>query len=255
MPGLTVLHTNDLHGRLRPQGVEIIRREKESAGDCLLLDAGDAVSSGNIGFRPGGEPALALMNEAGYDAMAIGNREFHFLRPGLHSKIKLARFPVLCANIRAPGAGNPLAPIRPSIVVQAGGYKVALFGLTVPMITRSMLAGKFSPYWFEDPIESAREIVPSLRDKVDVVIALTHMGIKEDEALAQAAPGIDLIVGGHSHDLLESPTKVGNTSVVHAGWFAHFLGKVEITGNPGNLSISGGLMTLQPIERSKRRAP
>lgn len=250
MPNLTILHTNDLHGRLRPEGVEIIRREKASEGDCLLLDAGDAIASGNISYRPGGEPALALMSEAGYDAMGMGNREFHFLKPGLHSKVKLARFPVLCANVE--GAGDL---IQASMIVEVGGYRVALFGLTVPMITKKMLASRFSPYRFEDPIETAKEIVPALRDQADIVIAVTHIGIKADEALAQEVPGIDLIVGGHTHSALHKPLMIGGTSIVQAGWFAHFLGKVQITGEPGDLSITSGLMPLQPSGRSRRLTP
>ncbi len=281
MPNLTILHTNDLHGRLRPEGVEIIRREKESAGDCLLLDAGDAIASGNISYRPGGEPALGLMSEAGYDAMAMGNREFHFLKPGLQSKVKLARFPVLCANMDCGRRGDPStvarfetsaaplrsaieasnratvegSPLRPHYIVERGGYRVAIFGLTVPMITKEMLASRFSPYRFEDPIETAKAIVPALRDQADLVIAVTHIGIKADEALAQEVPGIDLIVGGHTHSVLHEPLMIGGTSIVQAGWFAHFLGKVQITGEPGNLSITGSLIPLQPSARSRDITP
>ncbi len=254
MPNLTILHTNDLHGKLRPDGVERIRLARESASECLLLDAGDAVTSGNIYYRPGGEPALALMSEAGYDAMAMGNREFHFLRPGLHSKVRLARFPVLCANIR--GADDDIGPsIRRSMTVERGGFRVAIFGLTVAMITRKMLASRVSPYWFEDPVDAAMEIVPSLRAEADVVIAVTHIGAKSDETLAQAVPGIDLIVGGHTHSVLAEPIRIGGASIVQAGWFAHCLGKVEISGEPGRLLITGSLLELQPSVHPKRRAP
>jgi len=193
------------------------------------------------------------MSEAGYDAMAMGNREFHFLKPGLHSKVKLARFPVLCANIH--GAEDAIGPsIRRSITMVRGGYRVALFGLTVPMITRKMLASKVSPYWFDDPIHAAREIVPDLRIQADVIIAVTHIGSKLDETLAQEVPGIDLIVGGHTHSVLDEPVRIGNTSIVQAGWFAHYLGRVEITGEPGSLSIEGCLLPLQSA-RTKGSAP
>lgn len=100
MPDITILHTNDFHGKMPPLAQEIIAREKASSPNPVLLDAGDAVSSGNIYYRPCGEPILAKMTELGYDAMAMGNREFHFLAAGLRSKVKLARFPVLAANLR-----------------------------------------------------------------------------------------------------------------------------------------------------------
>ncbi len=252
MPNLTILHTNDLHGKLRPEGAEIIRRARESAGECLLLDAGDAVTSGNIYYRPGGEPALRLMSEAGYDAMAMGNREFHFLRPGLQSKIGLARFPVLCANIR--GSEDAIGPsIRPWMLVERGGYTIALVGLTVPMITRKMLARRFSPYWFDDPIAAASEIVPMLRARADVVIAVTHIGLSADKRLAQDVPGIDLIVGGHTHAVLAEPVTVAGTRIVQAGWFAHYLGRVVISGEPGRLSMEASLLELQHGGSSTRR--
>lgn len=252
MPNLTILHTNDLHGRLQLEGAEVIRRTRESAVECLLLDAGDAVTSGNVMFRPGGEPALGLMSDAEYDAMAMGNREFHFLWRGLQSKVKLARFPVLCANIR--GSDAAIGPsIRASIILERGGYRVAVLGLTVPMITKRMLARVVSPYWFEDPIAAAQEIVPALREQADIVVALTHIGLQSDELLAREVPGIDLIVGGHTHAVLSEILVVAGTAIAQAGWWAHHIGRVHITGDPGSLSITGSLLPLQPGGRSTRR--
>lgn len=245
MPNLTILHTGDFHGSLRTDGAERIGLEKASAGDCLLLDAGDAVSSGNIYYRRAGEPVLALMSDLGYNAMALGNREFHFLKPGLESKVKLARFPVLCANLRGPD--NAIAPaITPSISTSIGGFEVAIFGLTVPMITKRMLVSKISPYWFEDPIQVARDLVPRLRDSASLVIALTHIGVKCDVELVAQVKGIDLIVGGHTHTELCEPMRFGNTSIVQAASRACRLGRVEISGSRGRLHISGRLLPLQP---------
>jgi len=247
MPNLTILHTNDLHGKLSREGAEIIRRERASPGDCLLLDSGDAIVSGNIYYRPGGEPALRLMSEIGYDAMGMGNREFHFLAAGLQSKVKLARFPVLCANIR--GAEEF---IRPSLIVEKGGCRVALFGLTVPMITKRMLASRLSPYWFENPIEAAREIVPSLRSQSDIIVALTHIGLKADEKLAADVPGIDLILGGHTHAVLHDPIRIGATSIAQAGSWARWLGKIALAGEPGSLCFTNALLPLQPSCKARR---
>ncbi len=78
----------------------LIRRTKDNLPAALLLDAGDAVSAGNVGVRPGGEPILTRMSDAGYDAMTLGNREFHVADTLLRHKISKARFPILCANIR-----------------------------------------------------------------------------------------------------------------------------------------------------------
>lgn len=228
MPDLTVLHTNDLHGKLGVATAKKIALEKSRTPNCLLLDAGDAVSSGNIYYRPGGEPVLTCMSELGYDAMAMGNREFHFLSAGLKSKVKLARFPVLCANIRSKN--KDVGPtVVPYIKKDIGGIGVTILGLSVPMITKRMLARKFSPFWFDDPVQTAASLVPELRRDTDILIALTHIGLQADMELAEAIDGIDLIVGGHTHAVLNEPKLVGNTYIVQAGWWGHYLGKAEIT--------------------------
>lgn len=235
MPDLTILHTSDLHGKLTKSAGDIITREKQSHAPCLLLDGGDAIPSGNVYFRPRGEPILAFMSDVGYDAMALGNREFHFLKAGLVSKTKLARFPVLCANIRCK---SDSIEILPSIIFELGGLKVGVFGLTVPMITREMAVSKISPFWFESPIPTANELVPSLRERVDIVIALTHIGLKVDIDLANTVPGIDIVLGGHSHDTLKQPIFVGDTAVIHSGWWGRSFSRVEISASAQRKVVS-----------------
>lgn len=237
MPDLTILHTNDLHGKLSDRIAERIAREKASAEHCLLLDTGDAITSGNIYFRPGGEPVLARMSEIGYHAMTMGNREFHFLGTGLKSKVKLARFPVLCANLRSDlELGQSVVP---SIIVDIG-MRIGILGLTVPMITKRMKVRKLSPFWFEDPIQTAVELVPDLRSGCDLLIALTHIGLKADMELARSAPGIDIIVGGHTHAALHEPEVVGGTTIVQAGSWGRYLGRVEVSGT----GVRGSLIDL-----------
>jgi len=225
MPCVSIYHTNDFHNKLTRVKAQGIRELKASTPNSLLLDAGDAIWAGNVYFRPGGEPVLKLMNEAGYDAMALGNREFHFLAAGLRRKIGWAEFPVLSANIRPRGAAD--LPLRSDITFERGGITVTVFGLTVPMITGRMLSSKVSSYVFDDPIETAARLVPSLRERADVLIALTHIGLSTDRELASGVPGIDLIVGGHTHCALDKPEMVGGTAIVRAGWFGHHIGRVQ----------------------------
>src|SRR5262245_14157292 len=131
---LTVIHTNDMHGRLGEGAAARLRELVAAHPDSLLLDAGDAISAGNLGVRIGGEPILSLMTEMGYDAMTMGNRETHPRREIFPRKIDGARFPILCANAEGrPGA--PFPP-RPSLVLERAGIRIGLFGVTVPMFTR-----------------------------------------------------------------------------------------------------------------------
>ena len=243
MSDITIFHTNDLHGKFRPELAETIIAERAKAGCSMLVDAGDAVSSGNIYFRPGGEPVMAKMTELGYDAMTMGNREFHFMECGLKSKVRLADFPVLCGNLRAKN-DKTVSSVGESVFFDLSGLRVGVLGLSVPMIRKGMTAEKLSPFWFEDPIDTAEVLVPVLRKDSDVLIALTHIGLKRDMELAERVSGIDLIVGGHSHDLLNDLIMVGNTAIAQAGWWGNCFGRVDISlsGSKGRPEITGEII-------------
>lgn len=243
MPSITILHTNDLHNKLTAEKADKIRSMKLDSTNALLFDCGDAVWSGNIYFRPGGEPVLELMNKAGYDAMVMGNREFHFLQTGLRCKIGWARFPVLSANIRPTKPGVDL-PVNPYVTYDIQGTRVIVFGLTVPMITERMLSRHVSSYVFDNPMDAAAELVPDLRARADLLIALTHIGIQNDRELAERVPGIDLIIGGHTHTILEHPEMVGRTAIVQAGWFAHYIGRTIVDVDHGDIRVRGELVSL-----------
>lgn len=244
VPDLVVLHTNDLHGKLTESTATRIAHERQTVPNSILLDAGDAISSGNAFYRLGGEPILARMSNMGYDAMAMGNREFHFLKAGLYSKASLARFPILSANLHGTPDDEPL-PTLPSLILNVHDLRVAIFGLTVRMITKKMFISKISPYWFANPLATAAEIVPQLREEADFVIALTHIGLQRDMELAETVPGIDLIVGGHTHAVLHEPRAVGSTAIVQTGSWARHLGRTEIfRKKDGAFRISGSLTDL-----------
>ena len=242
---LVVLHTNDLHGHLtEAQATRLAELKAQAGPNALLVDAGDAVLSGNVTYRPGGEPILTRMSDAGYDAMVSGNREFHFTQVGFAAKTALARFPVLCANVRARDAATPL-PVRGSVTrVLAGGLRVGLFGLTVPMITERMLVRKFSAFVFDEPLGVAAGLVPDLRGACDLLICLSHLGIAQDRRLAATVPGIDLIVGGHTHAVLEHGERVGDTWIVQAGAHGKFVGRVDIGTKEGADGVTANLSPL-----------
>jgi 2',3'-cyclic-nucleotide 2'-phosphodiesterase (5'-nucleotidase family) len=162
------------------------------------------------------------MSELRYHAMTVGNRESHPRREVFPLKVRDARFPVLCANLTSrPGAPNPT---RAWTVIAAGGARVAVFGLTVPMFTRKMWSQALCDYLFEDPLETARALVPRLRGEADVVVALTHIGLQRDQALAAQVPGIDLIIGGHTHADLEAPVVVDGVPILHTTAYAFYAG-------------------------------
>lgn len=263
---LQIIHTNDFHDRLTDEKAErltLMRRQLGASG--LMLDAGDAGGSGNLTFRPSGEAILERMSAIGYDAMTVGNRDFHLTRTGFRCKLSRATFPILCANVYAapmpseeerrafalraadgPWSGrtateqkdltrqeplqNDTTPTRRYVVFERKGRRIVVLGLTVPMITEQMLSRKVSAYVFEAPLHCAQRLVPLLRERYapDLFVALTHIGYARDQELAATVPGIDLIIGGHSHTVLEEGTRVENTLIVQAGSRGSHVGRVEI---------------------------
>ena len=245
---LTVLHTNDFHNHLTPAQAAFIKSEKTKYENVLLLDSGDAISAGNVGVRPGGEPILTLMSDTGYDAMTLGNREFHVADTLLRLKLSRAAFPVLSANIRWREDKGDTLPVAPSWnKTLVSGLRVAVFGLTVPMVTPRMTARLVSAFVFDDPVETAKVQIARLRPDADVLIALTHIGLREDERLAASCPELDLIIGGHSHNKLHEPQFVNSVPIVQAGWFGHFLGETMLTWDEQDRkpTVTGRLVDLR----------
>jgi 5'-nucleotidase len=253
-PLLHILHTNDFHNGLTDAGAARLRQVMASLDDapCLLLDAGDAIKAGNVGVNPFGEPILDRMSDTGYQAMTMGNREFHVLHSALQTKISRARFPVLCANMRPRRPeGSPPLPVVPHVLLNPGGsLRVAVFGLTVPMVTERMKAAPLSQFLFDDPVKTARRMVEMLRPQADFLVALTHIGLREDQRLAREMSGIDLIIGGHSHVSLPRPEEVNGIPIVQAGSHARAYGHVTVTRDEtGSFHIDGAL---HPLEEKKR---
>jgi 2',3'-cyclic-nucleotide 2'-phosphodiesterase (5'-nucleotidase family) len=139
--------------------------------------------------------------------------------------------------------GNARLPVRSHTVLETPVGRVGIFGVTVPMITERMLSHHVSAYVFDDPIRVGAEMAERLRPQVDLLIALTHIGLKQDIELAKRAPQIDLIIGGHSHSVLEEPQREGRVAIVQAGSYARFVGRVEVEFAE-QTTISGKLLLL-----------
>jgi 5'-nucleotidase len=187
----------------------------------------------------GGEAEIKLMSAMGYDASAIGNHDFDGGLDNLAKQLQHATFPMLCANYDF--TGTPMeGKTQPYKVFEMDGVKIGVFGLGIEMagLIDSRLYGKTV---YSDPIVKSAEMVKELRDnqKCDVVVCLSHLGYKyendkvSDMVLAKKSRGIDIIIGGHTHTLLENPVIVRNREnesvvITQVGWAGIRLGKIEI---------------------------
>ncbi len=216
---LTVMHTNDHHGRFwqnsdgeygmaaRKTVVNQIRREVTAQGGySLLLDGGDVNTGVPESDLQDAVPDFLGMNLLGYQAMAVGNHEFDKPLMVLKMQRDLANFPMLSANIYENGQ-RMFAPYQ---VFHLGGLRVGVMGLTTEDTVRMAHPDNVGKLEFRSVIAEASKVVPELRHKADVVIAATHMGHYEngrhgtqapgDVEMARAVPGIDLVVGGHTQN-------------------------------------------------------
>lgn len=227
---LTILHTSDLHNKLDEESAARLRELKRSDPDSLMLDSGDAIWAGNAYWRPGGEPIFDLMNSVPYDAMCMGNREFHFLDAGIRAKLSKTGFPILSANLRscAGKLASASVTVLPHAVFTLSGLRVAVFGLTVPCVTRGAFLHRVFGNCFDQPVPAGVKAAEALRAECDVLIALTHIGIERDRELARRAPGIDLILGGHTHTVTNEPERLGDTVILHCGSHARRVCRVAI---------------------------
>jgi len=152
------------------------------------------------------EPDFQGMNRLGYDAMAVGNHEFDKPPAVLARQRGWARFPLLSANIYREGQ-RLFEPYR---IFERAGWRIAVMGLTTDDTAKMVLPENIRGIEFRKPAEEAARLVPELRQRADMVIAVTHMGhypdgrrgvnAPGDLEMARAVPGLDLIVGGHSQN-------------------------------------------------------
>ncbi|MFH1349373.1 MAG: 5'-nucleotidase C-terminal domain-containing protein [Pseudomonadota bacterium] len=246
---LVVLHTNDTHGHpVRfsyhpaidvgglPARATLINKIRKENRNVLVLDAGDLNTGRPESNLFKAEPDIKGYNTIGYDAMVLGNHEFDNPVSILKKQMTWAHFPFLSANIRTKN-GELLA--RPYIIKSFDGFKVAILGLTTKGTEITGNPEHIKDLLFEDEIDVAKKLVPELKKKADLVLALVHMGLYESfhkgsKRLASKVKGIDLIIDGHTHTRLDSPVIVETpqsghkTLIVQAWQWGLVVGRVDL---------------------------
>lgn len=259
---LSILHVNDTHAHVEafPQLMTAVNEARASRENSLLLHAGD-VFSGTLFFNEFlGQADLEFMNAMNFDAMTFGNHEFDLGgsdegHKALTEFVKGAKFPLITANVDF--SKDPLfagmfsdsyavtteqGKIYNGIIKEIDGEKVGIFGLTTEETKDIAFVGSIA---FENYIEEANKAVAALEAQgVNKIIALTHIGFNDnpnvdnDILLAKNVDGIDIVVGGHSHDGLNEPYVVDTNSVgtakdatliVQANEYGKFLGTVDVS--------------------------
>lgn len=252
---LIILQTSDTHSRIdpiRPDAADayagmggVVRRSsfikevRSKHPDVLLFDCGD-ISQGTPYYNLfQGEVEIKMMNHMKYDAMTIGNHEFDFGLENMARLFRMAEFPVVCSNYDV--AGTVLEGlVKPYIILKRSGLKIGVFGLA-PQMEGLVQADKCEGIVYSNPIEAGQKMADFLKleENCDVVICLSHLGIRNahgtaDEDLVSKTRNIDVILGGHSHTLMEKPMNYLNADgkdvpVFHTGKSGIFTGELKLT--------------------------
>jgi 5'-nucleotidase/UDP-sugar diphosphatase len=268
---LTILHTNDFHARFEPISrfdstcapedndkgecfggsarlITAISEARARAENPVLFDGGDQFQGTLFYTYYKGRLTAEMMNRLGYDAMTVGNHEFDDGPEVLRGFIEAVDFPVLMSNADLSGEPHLRDVIRKSTVIERGGEKLGLIGLT-PRDTDE-LASPGPNVIFTDPVEAVQAEVDRLTDAgVTKIIVLSHSGYSTDLRVARETTGVDVIVGGHSNTLLGQfegaagpyPTMVGDTAIVQAYAYGKFLGELTVTfDDTGHVTAAQG---------------
>ena len=283
---ITILHLNDTHSHLDAFGPKdknldgtvgglanaatVVATLRATDPNPLFVHAGDLFNGDAYfaaGIGPGGFPVLSvpemqLLEGLGLDVLTLGNHEFGLgsaaLASVLYAAFQGSGPSVLTANIDLSAAG--LAGLaQPYVVKEVGGVRVGFFGMTAldflsqgaPFLARDL----------EGTLQIAAQQVAALRNPTnaaDVVIFLSHLGVDLDQVVAASVPGIDAVVGGHSHTVLFSPVMVAGPNgkavpVVQAGEFYKWVGELTLEVENGQVSLGG--YRLVPVDAGVPRLP
>lgn len=250
---LVILHTNDTHSQIEPtdptaarnpdmggyaRRLGVISEIRAQEPAVLLVDAGD-FSQGTPYYNFfGGRLEVMGYNQMNYDATALGNHEFDNGMDSLEMLMQLKKFPVVVSNYDVSGS-KLKGLVEPYLVVKKGKLKIGIMGLGVEP-AGLIMEKNYQGVIYKDPVVIAREVSDFLRTrkKCDVVVCLSHLGSDStdvkvnDFTIARNTTNIDVIIGGHSHSLLENVT-TGNAAgrkimIAQMGRSGLYLGRIDL---------------------------
>jgi len=256
---VTLLHFSDYHSHALPfytdQGERggIARAigylEQQKRAGALVFSGGDMINKGAPAWSDQYQCAEWPWFNGIVSAMAFGNHEPDYGREAFERCRKQLKYPVLSAN--TPG-------FKPYVVLKTKGVRIGVFALAGRDFEKLNVGRALARpgraearLTFGDPVEAARSVVATLRDKerVDAVVLIGHQSVEDDYALARTVPGIDLIFGSHSH-LERHLTQIPDTKTafVSPGQYLTNISRLELTIDEGRVQhVRGGLI---PVEGS-----
>lgn len=262
----TILHSNDMHGDFLAEvrgepgnligGLSLlsgyinqVRREEKNVLYCI---AGDMVQGSLIDAEYKGISTMEIMNYLAPDIATLGNHEFDYGLPHLLFLEKMANFPIVNANLYITQYNKRL--FQPYAILHVDGFDILFIGIITEKVidmlkTDNMLSSFIT---LQEAAAEVGKICNAYKnDDIDLTVLLTHIGYDSDRELAamlDPAWGVDMIIGGHSHTILEQPAVVNNVLVAQAGTGTDQIGRFDITVDDDTNSIVDWKWNLVPID-------
>jgi 2',3'-cyclic-nucleotide 2'-phosphodiesterase (5'-nucleotidase family) len=262
---VTLLHTNDFHGRLQPDssgrggsaniaGVVNSIRDEVGMENVALLDAGDVYfAAPAISQLLMGESAIDVYNAMGYDLAVFGNHEFDKGQTELADRVAQSEFPWLGANVVLEGTDWDLPTwAQPYELLELGtgsnAVTLGVLGLAGEETPEVTLLGTTDGLVFKDLTETILHYYDEIMAQADALVVVAHMGTNDSgpfdglqtvaQALIDAGKPVDLMIGGHQHQALFAPVMVGDTAIVAAGYYGRWLGRIDVSIDLGTKQLT-----------------
>jgi 5'-nucleotidase / UDP-sugar diphosphatase len=258
---ISILHSTDLHGHILPttdyagnpdlggfaRCVTQIRRWRRQNRNSILIDVGDVYQGTDVSLRTNGALMVDLFNYLKYDAWIVGNHEFDWGVQTFVDAIARSEMPVLAANMSIDGkpsgeisdSRNPFSRLRPHILKEFGGIKIAIIGVTTPGMAFWLRPEFIRDFGFEHSVEPVRRAIASARSNgADAIVLAGHMGLKPRSggddfannvvALTAEFPDVAAFIAGHTHQTIPSRL-VGGVLLTQADHFGIHSGCIDLT--------------------------
>lgn len=261
----TILHSNDMHGDFLAEaksghghligGLSLlsgyINHVRETEQHTLYVISGDMLQGSMIDTEFKGLSTMEIMNYLAPDVVTLGNHELDYGFPHLLFLEKMANFPIINANLYIKKYGKRL--MKPYLILKIDGFRIMFIGIiTEEVLSALKLDTSIGTFiGLEDAATEVGKICNAYKNEdIDLTILLTHIGFEEDKKLAAMLDpewGVDMIVGGHSHTLLDKPAQVNNILIVQAAVGTDQIGRFDITVDEATNSIVDWQWELVPI--------
>ncbi|MBU3144805.1 bifunctional UDP-sugar hydrolase/5'-nucleotidase [Clostridium sp. CF012] len=229
---LNILHTNDIHSYYENFSKIVSKINELKDENTIILDAGDFADFKRLELQgTDGLAAIELLEYAGYDAIAIGNNETFNGYDTLVNMATKSKVPFLSCNFDTLG-NTEIAGVKKSIILNKNNLRILIIGTSPDLGPFNELLG----FQHKDYIQSIKSEITLHKDKYDLCIVLSHSGMDNDRKIAEIEE-VNIIIGGHTHLLMDKPEIVSNTIIHTSGGFGEHLGLLKVEINNRKVEI------------------